>query len=81
MRSSETIYHNILSYAVLGQGKGNAEEGQQHLSYQELSETCGANYCPAAAAGKKDAMGKKENFLTASGAVTLLLGFEDEESG
>ena len=39
---------------VLGQGKTDAVGGGggNQLTYQELSATCGANYCPAAVAGK-----------------------------
>ena len=38
--------------AVLGQGKSKTVAGEgeaHHLTYQELSATCGANYCPVAA--------------------------------
>ena len=38
---------------VLGQGKTDAGGGRHQLTYQELSATCGANYCPAAVAGKE----------------------------
>ena len=63
--------------AVLGQGKSKtvAGEGEEdRFTYQELSATCGANYCPVAAvaAGENVMEGDHGHKIKLFGAVASL---------
>ena len=64
-----------------GKAKGTPKRDSGISATKNFPKLAGRITVPQLRQARRTPWAKKESFLTASGAVTLLLGFEDEESG